>query len=261
MSTLTRRLEDRIIQIIFDEFRDVIDFMITLIQYPRGQKIPSISPFCLKLETYFKVAQVPYESKLTVSTAKTTKKKLPAILDDQKLIEDSSFIIEYIQQKYNIDLDKNLTTEQKAITQSFKWLCERNIVSIVMWFRWADEKNWPLFREQVFAGAPWLIKVTIANAMAKNVKKTLWGSGYGRYTDSEKIHLLHQDLKALADYLGSKKFFFGDEIHMIDIICFSALAQIEYSTVTPQLNPLLNEFPTLKAHTQMIMKSYWPNYI
>jgi len=258
---LTRRLEDGIIQIIFHEFRDVIDFMITLIQYPRGQKIPSISPFCLKLETYLKAAQVPYDNKLTVSTAKTSKKKLPVILDDQKLIEDSSFIIEHLQQKYQIDLDKDLTNEQKAVTQSFKWLCERNIVSIVMWFRWADEKNWPLFREQIFAGAPWLVKVTIANKMANKVKKDLWGMGIGRFTDAERIHILRQDLKSLSDFLGDKKFFFGEKIHTLDIIVFATLAQIEYSSVTPQLAPLLLEFPNLQKHVHKIMQTYWSDYL
>jgi glutathione S-transferase len=235
--------------------------MITLIQYPRGKDVPSISPFCLKLETYFKATNTPYENKFTVSTAKTTKKKMPVILDNGQLIEDSSFVIDHLKQKHQIDLDKNLSSEQKAVTQSFKWLCEKNMVPIIMHYRWVDKINWPKFRDIVFAGAPWFIKATIANSISKNVQKNMYGMGLGRFSDSEKLELLDQDLKAISDYLSNKKYFFGDNIHMIDTVLFTTLTQIEKSTVTPQLNPLFTKYPNLKIYTAHMMKQFWPEFI
>lgn len=235
--------------------------MIQLVQYPKSENFPSVSPFCLKLETYLKATETPYENKVTVSTAKTKKKKLPVIKDGNELIEDSTFIIEHLQKKHKIDLDQNLTDEQKSITQAFKWLIERNIVNIVMWFRWADEKNWPKFRDIIFAGAPWIIKATIANQMAKKVKKTIWDMGIGRFTDTERLHLLNQDLKAISDYLGNKKYFFGDTFHSIDCILYAALVQIEKSNYTPQLNPVMDQYPNLKKYVATVSEKYWPEYL
>ena len=106
-----------IIEILFSVKYGVILNMITLIQFPKPPTRPSFSPFCLKLETYLKVAKIPYENKLTVSTAKSTKKKLPMILDQGELIEDSTIIIENLKEKYHIDMDQNLSHEKKAIAK------------------------------------------------------------------------------------------------------------------------------------------------
>ena len=107
---------------------------ITLIQFPRPENCSSYSPFCLKMETYLKAAQVPYENKLTVSMGKSKKSKMPMILDNGELVEDSTFIIEHLKQKHGIDLDKHLNQEQKAIAKAFQWLCEKSIVDIVVHF-------------------------------------------------------------------------------------------------------------------------------
>ncbi len=235
--------------------------MITLIQFPRPSNSASFSPFCLKLETYFKIAKVPYENKLTVSTAKSKKKKMPMILDDGQLIEDSTFIIEHLKNKHGIDLDQHLTIEQKAISESFQWLCEKNLLDIVVWFRWTDEKNWPKFREILFHGAPWLIKATVANSMAKSIKKTLYKSGIGRFTDEEKLQILNKNLSAISNYLGHKKYFFGDQVSTIDTIIYSHLVQVEPRGVVAQFEGLLEKYPNLKKYVQNFTKTYWPEYL
>lgn len=33
-----------------------------LIQYPRAGALPSISPFCLKLETWLRMTNIPYQA-------------------------------------------------------------------------------------------------------------------------------------------------------------------------------------------------------
>lgn len=184
--------------------------MITLIQFPKPSDGLSFSPFCLKMETYLKVASVPYENKLTVSMGGSKKKKMPMILDQGELIEDSTLIIDHLKQKHGIDLDRHLTLEQKAIATAFQWLCEKSLVDIVVHFRWNDPGNWPDFREAIFGGAPWLIKVTVANAMARSISKTLHKHGMGRFTDTKKLKILDDNLSAISNYLGAKKLFFGE---------------------------------------------------
>lgn len=234
--------------------------MITLIQFPKPSDRPSFSPFCLKLETYLKVAKVPYENKLTVSMGKSKKKKMPMILDGEALIEDSTFIIEHLKTKHGIDLDAHLTTEQKAVAKAFQWLCEKVIVDIVVYFRWADKDNWPKFRELIFARAPWLIKVTVANGMAKNVEKTLYKHGMGRFTDEERLKILNDNLAAISAYLGDKKYFFGDQISTIDTVLFAVLCQVSPRGVVPQFEGLINRYPNLKRYVEEFSKIHWPEY-
>ena len=234
--------------------------MITLIQYPKPSGRASYSPFCLKLETYLRFAKVPYENKLTVSMGASKKKKMPMILDQGELIEDSTLIIEHLKIKHGVDLDKNLTAEQKAITKAFQWLCEKSLIDVVVYFRWVDPQNWPQFREVIFHGAPWFIKVTIANVMANSIKKTLHKHGIGRFSDDEKLKNLNDNLTAISNYLSSKTYFFGDQISSIDAILYSHLTQVAPRGVVKQFEGLLDKYPNLVKYQQNISNLYWPEF-
>lgn len=232
--------------------------MITLIQFPKPKDRLTFSPFCLKLETFLKVARVPYENKLTVSTKGAKKKKMPMILDHGTLIEDSTFIIEHLKQKHGVDLDSHLTNEQKAIAKAFQWLCEKSLVDVIVYFRWVDKANWPKFRDIIFNGAPWLIKATIGNAMSKNIEKTLYKHGIGRFTNEEKIKILHDNLSAISNYLDSKKFFFGEKISSIDATLFAFLVQSHPRGIVPQLEGAVDRYPNLRSFVQRMSSEYWP---
>lgn len=226
--------------------------MITLIQFPRPEGRPSYSPFCLKLETYLKVAKVPYENQFTVSMKGSKKKKMPMILDGGELIEDSGLIIDHLKRKHGVDLDRHLSAEQKAIAKAFQWLCEKTLVDIVVSFRWTDPQNWPKFRELVFQGAPWIIKATVANGMAKSVEKTLHKHGMGRFTEAEKLVILHQNLTAISDFLGAKAYFFGDQISTIDCILYATLVQITPRDVVAQFEGVLAKYPNLGPYLERV---------
>jgi Glutathione S-transferase N-terminal domain len=52
---------------------------IKLFQFPRMFDIPNLSPFCCKLETWLRIAGVPYEVVETPDPRKGPKGKLPFI--------------------------------------------------------------------------------------------------------------------------------------------------------------------------------------
>jgi glutathione S-transferase len=233
--------------------------MIKLIQFPNKPDRASYSPFCLKLETFFKVAKIPFENQFS-SSPKGKKKKMPMIDDQGELIEDSSLVIEYMKTKHSVDLDAHLSAEQKAVGRAFQWLCEKSQIDIVMSFRWNNPENWVKFRDVIFDGAPWLIKVTIANMMAGNVKKTLYNHGIGRFNDDERLKMFEDNLRAISDYLGTKKYFFGDKICSYDVTLFSCLVQCRSRGVVPQLEGRIEKFPNLVKFVAEIQKSYWPEW-
>ena len=53
--------------------------MLKLYQFPRGKKFPNYSPFCVKLETYLKIAEIPYENIYTLDLKKNPKHQMPYI--------------------------------------------------------------------------------------------------------------------------------------------------------------------------------------
>lgn len=245
-------------KVAYSEKADIINPMITLIQFPMAPNRHSYSPFCLKLETYLKVARVPYENQLTISMSKSKKKKMPMILDQGELVEDSTLIIEHLKQKHGIDLDQHLTSEQKAIAKAFQWLCEKSIADIIVYFRWVDINNWPKYREVIFRNAPWIIKVTVANTIARNIKNTLYKHGMGRFTDAEKLKILDDNLLAISNYLGTKKYFFGDQVSTIDTILYSHLVQVAPRSIVPQFEGMIKKYPNLEKYLHHFLKAYWP---
>ena len=57
---------------------------IKLFQFPRMFAIPNLSPFCCKLETWLRIAGIPYETVDTPDPRKGPKGKLPFIEDARR---------------------------------------------------------------------------------------------------------------------------------------------------------------------------------
>ena len=64
--------------------------------------------------------------------------------------------------------------------------------------------------------------VSIVYPVAKrNILRQLKASGITNLTNNEIYSKAERDLKAIADYLGSKEYFFNDRISLVDIVVFS----------------------------------------
>lgn len=82
--------------------------MITLFQFPPAFNVPNVSPFCLKLETFLRLAGLEYQVKPVMDPRKGPKGKLPFITLDGKAIADTAIIMRTLQQYYEFDLDAGL---------------------------------------------------------------------------------------------------------------------------------------------------------
>jgi glutathione S-transferase len=87
--------------------------------------LPDASPFVTKVETLLRMSNLPFE-KHPMSFSKAPKRKIPYI-DDDGLLGDSTFIRWHLERKYQIDFDKSLTTEQRAIAWAFEKMAEDHL--------------------------------------------------------------------------------------------------------------------------------------
>lgn len=69
---------------------------IKLFQFPRMFGVPNLSPFCCKLETWLRIARIPYEVVNTSDPRKAPKGKLPFIEDAGHRIGDTSLIVDHL---------------------------------------------------------------------------------------------------------------------------------------------------------------------
>ena len=67
--------------------------MIKVHQFAPAFGLPNASPFCMKLETYLRMAGLPFELVNDGNVIRAPKGKLPYIEDDGRVVADTNFII------------------------------------------------------------------------------------------------------------------------------------------------------------------------
>ncbi|XP_014676712.1 PREDICTED: failed axon connections homolog [Priapulus caudatus] len=98
---------------------------VVLHQIGRAKYAPSLSPFPLKLETYLRMAGIPYINEHSMEMS--SKGKTPWMTYNGLDIADSEFCIGYLTEKLGTDMSKNLTPEEKAIAHAFQKMTEENL--------------------------------------------------------------------------------------------------------------------------------------
>ncbi|MDK7075517.1 Tom37 metaxin N-terminal-like domain-containing protein, partial [Lactobacillus gasseri] len=80
-----------------------------------------------KTEAMLRLSGLDFEKEYVADLSKMPKGKVPVLQDGENLIPDSSLIQRYLTETYGIDLDKHLTTEQKAIAEAFRRMTEEHL--------------------------------------------------------------------------------------------------------------------------------------
>lgn len=82
----------------------------------------------------------------------------------------------------------------------------------------------------------------------------------GRHSPEEIYEFGKQDLKSLSQLLGDRKFFFGDQPHLLDCVAFAHVSQFVYIPFAGFDEWLRTETPNLIAHVERIKEKYWPDW-
>lgn len=234
---------------------------IKLYQFPRPAKVnfPNLSPYCVKLETYLKLANINFDNHFTLNNSKNIKKTLPFIEINNQIVGDTTLIIEELIKSFGDRIDNNLTHEQQAVARAFITMLENHFNPIMLYYRWVNPKGWQIFRNIIFAQAPWIIKILVGNKLARKVKKSLYMMGTARFNETELLHLAKLDLEALASYLGDKQFFFGEKPTTLDIVVFSIIGNITLVPIENDLQNLTKYYTNLTQHALRMHQIFYKN--
>lgn len=193
---------------------------------PGAWGLPSVSPFCLKLDAYLHIAGLPHRAVIDATPFKAPKGKLPYIEHEGQKIGDSGFIIEYLERRFGCDPNAGLSAAERAAALALRRLIEENLYWVMVYDRWVVEENWQTFRGVVLGGVPALVRPLIAPIARRGVRAQLKGHGIGLHAPDE-IHAIGiRDVGALADFLGDKAFLMGDRPTEIDAIAYGQLPNI-----------------------------------
>ncbi|MGJ8681591.1 glutathione S-transferase family protein [Paraglaciecola sp.] len=229
--------------------------MVTVHSFGEKFGLNDPSAFVLKLDTYLRLAGIKFESKEDVNNLRIAPKgKLPFILDDNKTIADSYFIIEHLKQTRGDVLDDWLSDEQKALAHLISKSLDENLYWCVVYSRWMSDDVWPVIKSAFFDSLPFPIKHIIPRVARKNVEKNLQGHGLGKHSPEEVFQIADHSLKSLSNLLGDKDFYFGDKMCSLDISVFAHLAQLILADIKHPLNDRAKEYTNLVTFCQRIEK-------
>ena len=232
--------------------------MIKLFQYAPCMGLPNASPFCLKLETYLKMAELPYEVVTIANPGKAPKAKLPYIMDNGRTIADSTLIIDYLKQTYGDKLDAHLSKLDYAHGVAFQRLLEEHFYWCLIQMRWIDPEGWQHTVREYFAFMPKLLQKFVPGMIRKNLIKATKAHGMGRHSPEEIHHFAIVDLNALATQLGSKPYLFGDKPTSFDACAYAFLINVLYTPYNAKIKQALQQHQNLVDYAERIHQAYYP---
>jgi glutathione S-transferase len=232
--------------------------MIKLYQFAPAFGLPNTSSFCLKLETYLRMVEIPFESVYSTEMGKAPKGKMPYIVDGGKKIGDSNFIIDYLKQTYGDRLDARLTPSDRAIALAMRRLIEENLYWVMVHNRWIEPANWGKTKAVFFNELPPLLKAIIPNLGRKSIQKQLQGHGMGKHSSAEIYAIGIADLLALSDFLSDKPFFLGNEPTSLDASAYGILANILGTPYDSPIKDRAQQLNNIVAYCDRIRDRYYP---
>jgi glutathione S-transferase len=213
--------------------------MITLFQFPRIWNVDNPSPFCMKIETYLRLAKIPYQIKVVQNPRSAPKKKLPFIKDeDGVIVPDSSFIVKHLVQKHGDKLDGHLSDIEKVRSSIVRKYIETTFQRAIIYQRWADDDFWPQTREAFFGKMPPVLMQLVSGMIRKQITRVVRAAGWYEFSKDEVYGIIAEDLEILSKYLEAKPYFMGDKPSSLDATAYAVLANCIIPPVRSRLQEL-----------------------
>jgi glutathione S-transferase len=230
---------------------------IKLFQFPRMFAIPNLSPFCCKLETWLRIARVPYEVVETPDPRKGPRGKLPFIEDAGVRIADTSIIVDHLVKTRGVDPDTRLDASQRAIALLVQRTLEEHYAFVLAYTHLVRDEGLQHTRAR-FDSVPAIVRPLVARAVRGQIKKVLWQQGILRYSDGEIVESALRDWRAVLTVMTDGPFFFGDEPTGVDAIVFGALATSVLTPIESPIRDFLRSQPKLVSYADRMQARFFP---
>jgi len=211
----------------------------------------------LKVETFLKINNIPYENVRGYKMGK--KGKLPFIEYNGERIADSNLILKYLKDKFEANLDGELTEDEISVGRAVRSMLEENTYWTLIFNRYVD--NYVEFKKFMSQG-PGGIGFNVSQKMfQRKMRGNLDGHGMGRHTKEEVYAIAEDDLRALSTVLGDKPFILGDKITSYDCTVFGLCANILYSGMdNPMKTFILENATNVSDLCDKIKASHWSDW-
>ena len=223
--------------------------------------LPSVSPPCMKLETWLRMARLSYQKVTELGRVESPKGKFPFIDYEGKLISDSTLIIEMFKREKDIDLDQGLSPSERGISLAFRRMLQTNTYWGLSTIRYRDESNWQSYRQ------------VLANLLFPSMSKERWepivagirskylaymdAQGISRHSDEEILLIVSTDFQALSDFLADQPFFMGTQPTILDATAYSYIGNVIKPPFQSPIVDYVRQLENLCQHYERMTRAFF----
>lgn len=222
--------------------------------------LPNMSPFCVKLETYLRMAKIEYTVKPSFPNG-GPKGKIPFVSLNGEKIGDSSLIIEQLKKEFGDRLDKDLSPIKKAQALAIQRIFEDHLYFIGAYLRWSQPKSWEYLNNMFKPFLPPIVGPLLLKQIRRNFISGLKAHGVGRHNPNDLIQFGKEDLDALSIMLGESNYFLGEQPTSIDATAYGFLIQQIWVPWDHDLKNYVKSKTNLVRFCETMRASYWPEYV
>ncbi|HEU4613073.1 MAG TPA: glutathione S-transferase family protein [Kofleriaceae bacterium] len=228
-----------------------------LFQFPRMLGVPNLSPFCCKLETWLRIAQIPYEVVDTRDPRRAPRRKLPFIEDGGTRIADTSLIIDHLVKTRGVDPDAKLAAGQRAVALLVQRTLEEHYAFILAYTHLLREEG-TRYTGARFDAVPALVRPLVTRRVRKHIEDMLWQQGILRHSHDDIMEAAIRDWRAVLAMMSEGPFFFGDEPTTIDAIVFATVATTVLTPIESPIRDFLRAQPGCLAYAERMLGRFFP---
>ncbi|XP_041952014.1 failed axon connections homolog [Alosa sapidissima] len=221
--------------------------------------VPSLSPFCLKMETYLRMLGLPYQNYFDGKLS--PQGKMPWIEYNQEQVCGTDFIMDFLEDKLGMTLNKSLSPQEMAISHAVTKMVEEHFYWTIAYCQWVD--NLEKTEEMLVVSGPLshVLKWILSHLTSGIVKREMFGHGIGRFSKEEVYALMEKDMRTLAILLGDKKYIMGPKMTAVDATVFGHLAQAMWTLPGTRPEQLIKgELINLAMYCERIRRKFWPEW-
>ncbi len=223
---------------------------------PTGWECANVSPFCVKLEMWLRLAGLPYQL-APANPMRSPKGKIPYAQDGGEILADSGIIIETLRERHNVTLDDWCDPQQRAVGLCLTRTLEEHLYFCVLKLRWTSPVAWPHLLTAFGQFVPRLVLRPVMRSIRRSAIRTAHGQGIGRHSTEQILAMADADLAAASQLLGTHRFALGDRPSTPDATLFAfcdALLGVPWSG--PE-NDLIKRYPNLVDYRERLRQTYW----
>lgn len=212
----------------------------------------------MKVETYLRMAGLQYECPRSANHFKSPKGKLPYIDDGGKVVADSTFIVDYLKATYGDKLDASLSPAERALGVLIQRTFEESLYWTVLYSRWIDDAGFAKVDEAFFAHLEFPLRQLIPIFARRGLRGQLHGQGTGRHSRDEIYAIGCRDITALAEILGDKPYYLGEQPSSVDGTGYAFLANLLWVPIDLPMQAHASKYSNLDAYCRRMKARYFP---